>query len=174
MYNSSMLKFTRYTAILILIIAVLAAGASCGGTGNGSEIEEGSNYEVRQAVIQAIETDMLIDSDVTGMIHMIRSNQLDLQKGLDDMVDRNHALVTLIKDISEPEEPSNPELVAAREKMEVYLRNRVHQFESTLSTTSVDELETVYQGARAKLEKELQEVKDLLVEYDPELEESLR
>ncbi|MBN2167624.1 MAG: hypothetical protein JW738_00140 [Actinobacteria bacterium] len=169
-----MLKFTRNAAISILIIAMLALGISCGGARKASETEGSSNYEVRQAIVQAIETDKLIDSDITGMIHMIRSSQLDLQKGLDDMVDRNHAIVSLIEEVSKPETASDPKLQEAQEKMEVYLRNRVHQFEGTLAAASVDELEAAYLSANAELKEELRKIEELLIEYDPELEESLR
>lgn len=173
MYNSGMLRLIGYTVILILITTMLCLGASCGDSKKSPDSDNGSDLQVQIAIVEAIETDNQLDSDVAGMIQMIKTGQLDLQNGLDDMIDRSRALISLIDAVSGSETPSDPGLVEAREKMVEYLRNRVHQIEATLSVASVEELESVYSTEKAELEEGLQEIKDLMVEYNPELEKSL-
>lgn len=154
----------RHWAILIVILALLLSGLSCSN--------EGLNYEVRQSLIKAMGTDQVLNLEIDDMVEQIKANQLDLQTGLNDMVDRNRTLLSLIKSVSEPGTPPDEHLAKAQKKMGDYLRNRVHQFESTMEVSSIEEFEAAYSKTAPELEKELNEVRALLLQYDPELNKS--
>lgn len=160
-YNFYMQWSYRYWAILIVISALLLSGLSCN--------DESRNYEVRQALIKAMGTDQVLSLEIDDMVEKVKANQLGLQTGLDDMVDRNRTLLSLIKSVSKPGTPPDKNLAKAQKKMGDYLRSRVHQFESTMELSSIEEFEAAYSGESAELVKELNKVRALLLQYDPEL-----
>lgn len=156
---------------ILLLSAFTLAPLSCG---NNKPKPDGSNpgdtnFAVREAVTDALETDKALDDNARNIIGLVRSGGFTIDKGLNDLVDQTRTLLAVIASVAAPAKPGNADLAQARKLLEQYLRNRVHQLEASISARSAAELEVIYNRDTASLNAARDQVKQLLLEYDPGL-----
>jgi hypothetical protein len=163
------LRNLRFTLVVLLAIALAPTVAACGKKSSGGADGSGRNFEVREAVSGALDSDAAIDESALGIIGRTKAGSEPLQQGLDELVDQTDSLIAVISSVTAPAKPPDARLASAQKLMSEYLRNRVHQIELAMSATSPAELESLYNQAKSELEAQRKQVVDLLLSYDPGL-----
>lgn len=165
---------SRFILASLALALLLTFAVSCGNK-TVDVVENGDeNFEVRVAVTSALELDRALDLKAGESIQMVKNGQYNLDQGMEILMDQNKSLLDLIGEVSAPGNPPDPTLARARRATEEYLRGRVHQLESAIAATTPDELVSYYESGSAELDNKLRDVVDLLLEYDPGLEEEMR
>lgn len=162
-------------AAVMATVLVLALCAGCGGAKKSTSDQPGNpNYEARQAITDALESERALDESARNLMEMVKAGQYDINRALDDFVDQNKSLLGIISTVSAVPKPPNPKLAAVQASLGEYLRNRVHQLEGTLSATTAAELETLYNQPVAQLQAERKQIVDALLAYDPGLKDTVK
>lgn len=163
------------TAAVALFLSALAlAAVSCGGGEPSRDDRAGRDFEVREAITSALENDRAIDEAAATVIESAKAGAEPLGAALDRFVDQTKSLLAVIASVSAPAEPSDRRLAKARELTAEYLRNRVHQVELALSAASPAELEALYAQVKVDIAADRDEIVELLLSYDPQLEQFIR
>ena len=160
---------------LALAVALVTIPLACGKqpehtVDDASEME----FKAREAITDALAGDRSLDNNAINVIQRVKGGQYALETALDDLVDQTHSLLSLISTVSAPSKLKNQTLVQARELTAEYLRNRVHQLEACLSARTAAELEAAYNQSRPALDAARNQIRALLISYDPELEKFLQ
>jgi len=163
----------RRALVVAVATAVALACASCGGGGGGGD-GSARDFEVREAVTDALANDRAIDTGAASVIEAAASGSIQLDAAIDTLVDQTKSLLAVIESVAAPGEPPDRELSRARELTGEYLRNRVHQVELALSAATPAELQALYAEPAGDLEAEREEIVKLLLAHDPGLEEFVR
>lgn len=173
--SRSLSRMARPVVLFSLVAALLFMQASCGKRAAKPEKDDASytNFTVREAITEALAKDRALDENAKNAIALVRANQSTLDKTFDDLVDQTHTLLSTISTVATTPQPNNTYLTQARDLIQEYLRNRVHQIEACLSAATVDDLETQYNRPGAELNTQRLQVRDLLLKYDPELQKFL-
>jgi len=166
-------KRHRQLTVVAVALALALACGSCGSKKSQSSASGDRNFAVRTAITDSLARDQSLRAGEAVMIQSVKSGAVQLDAGLDSLVDNNKALMSLIGNVSKGSSPSNPELVAARETMAVYLRDRVHQLEASLVALTPQDLEAMYARGAATPDAERAKVIKLLLEYDPGLKSTI-
>jgi hypothetical protein len=92
---------------------------------------------------------------------------------LNSFVGQSTTLLDLIGNVTSRPRPTNQYLASAQVSMEDYLRKREFQLEQAMVARSAAEAEAAYAGGQQAIDAARQQVRDLLLTYDPGLEKSL-
>ena len=150
---------------MIVMIAVCGQSAS----ENSSE----TDYAARRSVIDALRSDRELDQSAAGTIAAMNANSVALQQGMDTLSAQTKSLLALIEEVTAIPKASNRYLSMAQERVETYLRDRVFQIESTIGAQSPQQAQATYQSSKATLDEARNDVRGMLFEYDPGLENTV-
>lgn len=165
------MRKTAFFICAILLFSGLPA-AGCGG-GTGGQSKADSNSAVRDSIVRALGTDSALDDEARSIFAAMKAGTLPAADGMNKMVTQTSTLLSLIGDMTSRARPLNPDLSKAEGTAENYLRDRVHQIEGTLNARSGAEAEAAYAAGQAAVSATLQQVKALLLKYEPALQKSL-
>jgi hypothetical protein len=163
----------RLITVITVALAVTLACSSCGSKKSSSAAKSDVSYTVRTAVTDALARDAQMRAGEAAMIQAVKSGAVQLNAGLDSLVDNNKALVSLIGSVTKGSRPANADLAGARDTMADYLRDRVHQLEASLVAMTPQDLETMYGRGAGTPSAERAKVIELLLKYDPELKSAV-
>jgi hypothetical protein len=158
-----------------LVMLLAAVPMACGNqpqrpADDASERE----FKARESITGALQNDRTLDEDARNTIGMVKGGRYALNAALDDMVDQTRSLLSSIADVSAPSRLKNQKLAQAQQLTAEYLRSRVHQLEACLSATSGSELEALYNQSKPGLDAARNQIRALLISYDPGLEKFLQ
>ena len=163
------LFFTVALAVAIVTIPVACGKRPEHGVNDSSEVE----FKAREAITDALARDRSLDSDAINIIQRVKSGQYALETALNDLVGQTNTLLSLIAEVSAPKEPKNQTLAQAQKLTSEYLRNRVHQLEACFAARTPTEFEALYNQSRPALDAARNQIRSLLVSYDPGLDKFL-
>ena len=159
---------------LALAVALVTIPLACGKqpehvVNDSSEIE----FKTREAITDALAGDRSLDNHAINIIQRVKSGQYALDTALNDLVGQTHTFLSLIAEVSAPKEPKNQTLAQAQKLTSEYLRNRVHQLEACFAAGTPTEFEALYNQSRPALDAARNQIRSLLISYDPGLEKLL-
>jgi hypothetical protein len=161
-------------AVPLAVATMMALSLALVGCGGGSgRVKPDTNFEVREAITDALATDRSLDASARATIASVKAGTLDLQQGLNSFVGQSTTLLDLIGNVTSRPRPTNQYLASAQVSMEDYLRKREFQLEQAMVARSAAEAEAAYAGGQQAIDAARQQVRDLLLKYDPGLEKSL-
>jgi hypothetical protein len=163
------LFFTVALAVAIVTIPVACGKRPEHGVNDSSDIE----FKAREAITDALARDRSLDSDAINIIQRVKSGQYALETALNDLAGQTNTLLSLIAEVSAPREPKNQTLAQAQKLTSEYLRNRVHQLEACFAARTPTEFEALYNQSRPALDAARNQIRSLLISYDPGLEKLL-
>jgi len=168
--RNDLYRLSRLVSMAVVTTTLAAICLGCrGGRGDQGNTGDG-NFSARQAVTDVLEDERALDENARNIIQLVKDGQYTVDQGLDDLVDVNRNLISLIAEVSAPSKPPNRYLALARDQTAEYLRNRVHQMEACFPVKSVAELEQVYGRDKPALDAARSQIRDLLLKYDPGLD----
>ena len=167
-------RIFKLVFLLALAVALVTIPAACGKqlkkpVDDASEIE----FKAREAITDALASDRSLDNNAINIIRTVKGGQYTLETALNDLVDQTHSLLSLIAEVSAPSKLKNHTFAQARQLTAGYLRDRVHQLEACLSARTAVEFETLYDRSKPGLDAARNQIRALLISYDPELEKFL-
>jgi hypothetical protein len=161
--------FTLSLAVALATIPVACGKQPKKPVDDASERE----FKAREALTDALTSDKSLDDNARTIIQKVKAGQYALDTALNDLVDHTHTILSLIAAVSAPSRLKNRTLAQAQQLTAEYLRNRVHQLEACLSAKTGPELETLYNQSNPGLDTARNQIRALLISYDPELEKFL-
>jgi hypothetical protein len=171
--DNRQVKRSRLIMVITVTVAVSLVCSSCGSKKSADAPRSDINFTVRTAVTDTLARDASLRAGEVAMIQSVKSGALQLDAGLDSLVDNNKALMSLIGMVSKGSRPASAELADARDTMADYLRDRVHQLEASLVAMTPQDLETMYARGAGTPSLERAKVIGLLLKYDPQLKSAV-
>jgi predicted nucleic acid-binding Zn-ribbon protein len=159
---------------LALAVALATLPMAC-GTQPDHKVDDASEIEfkAREAITDALTDDRSLDNNAINIIRRVKGGQYALETALNDLVDQTHSLLSLIADVPATSKLENRKLAQAQQLTAEYYRNRVHQLEACLSARTPAELEALYNQSKPGLDAARNQIRALLISYDPGLEKFL-
>jgi len=147
--------------------------SSCAGRKGESVDSQIDNYAVESALINALREEEKIHREIAQIVSAVSSGTIDFETSFDSLVERTDKILSLIDSISKAGMETDKKLGEARERVNVYLRERIHQIENCLSATSPADLQTKFLESDKDLESLKKKVVDKLMEYNPDIGKEL-
>lgn len=162
------------TFTLVLVFVLCALLSSCTGEKTTLNRYEESNYAVENALLSALEEENRIQKEIEGMLSRASSGTIGLETLFDSLSGQSEKILSLIDSIYGAGGETDKNLSEAKEQVNEYLRERIHQIENCLSAASIADLQGEYLKNEALLESLKKKAVDKLVDYNPDLKKELQ